>query len=89
MKMHEYLSRLLEQLSDKLHMLWTRLGGASGAEEPEPVYALPRPDHADKLTIPVCEAAADETAQREAQARGQFLARPERDCRTAGLRRPQ
>ncbi len=78
MKMHEYLSRLLEQLSDKLHMLWTRLGGASGAEEPEPVYALPRPDHADKLTIPVCEAAADETAQREAQARGQFLARQER-----------
>lgn len=76
--MREYLSLLLEQLADILQTLWARLRGERDGNDPEPIYALPRPRHEESLTIPVCEDSADAAALHEAQTRGQFLARQER-----------
>lgn len=50
----------------------------SATEEAEPIYALPAPKYEEHLSIAVRETSEDDAAAREAEARGQFLARQER-----------
>lgn len=72
-------AQLLRQMIERIVDLMSRLPFAArqDADDDQIVFALPRPDPEDYLTIPVRDTTPDETEIQSAQRRGQFLARQE------------
>ena len=74
-QLQQALDTLLERFNALVSLARARL---TGEEEPEPIYALPSPRYEEHLSIPIRETSVDDAAAREAEARGQFLARQDR-----------